>query len=311
MKAHSVKSNAKRAARKFAERFPAVTVETPEAASAGGWLPVVMIDEADLTAALDNEAEEAGVIVIRARDAATDGIVLEQADMLDGNVSQTVRLADGAEVERVVSSDEAYGPEDPAEQGEASTFEADVELPQFLPSRREISRTVIHCTGGQGADRKSDGYHDMVTANLDAPTKPTKPKPADTPRPPKPLAADEVAKIAASLPPRKDSTPEEIAARRAERRQRVAEEKAAGVRDKNGNKLKTTREPRQPQRADIIVELVSRDGGATVEELTTATGWQRHTLRGYIAGTLRKRGHAIEVRKKLGEPTRYVMGGVA
>jgi hypothetical protein len=45
--------------------------------------------------------------------------------------------------------------------------------------------------------------------------------------------------------------------------------------------------------------------------LEAATGWQRHTLRGYIAGTLRKImrtvGRDIECRRAKGEATRYVM----
>lgn len=89
------------------------------------------------------------------------------------------------------------------------------------------------------------------------------------------------------------STPEEIAARRAARRARIAEPKPAKV-------AKATK-------ADIIIGLVSRPDGATQAELETATGWQRHTLRGYIAGTLRKRGHDIVLKKIKGEETRYMI----
>ncbi|RWE59813.1 MAG: DUF3489 domain-containing protein [Mesorhizobium sp.] len=96
----------------------------------------------------------------------------------------------------------------------------------------------------------------------------------------------------ADLPPTK-STPEEIAARRAARRARIAEPKPAKV-------AKETK-------ADIIIGLVSRPDGATQAELETATGWQRHTLRGYIAGTLRKRGHDIVLKKIKGEETRYMI----
>lgn len=39
-------------------------------------------------------------------------VILEQADMLDGRVSQTVRAADGSEYERIVHADEAYGEEE-------------------------------------------------------------------------------------------------------------------------------------------------------------------------------------------------------
>ncbi|WP_380225226.1 hypothetical protein [Kaistia terrae] len=45
-----------------------------------------------------------------------------------------------------------------------------------------------------------------------------------------------IAEAAAGLPPLKISTPEEIAARRAERRERIAREKADGTRNPDGSK---------------------------------------------------------------------------
>ncbi|MER8394067.1 DUF3489 domain-containing protein [Mesorhizobium sp. M1340] len=89
------------------------------------------------------------------------------------------------------------------------------------------------------------------------------------------------------------STPEEIAARRAARASRAAEPKPVKV-------AKTTK-------ADTILELVSLVDGATLRDLMAATDWQAHTLRGYIAGTLRKRGHNIVSKKIKGEETRYVI----
>lgn len=96
----------------------------------------------------------------------------------------------------------------------------------------------------------------------------------------------------ADLPPTK-STPEEIAARRAARRARVTEPKPAKA-------AKTTK-------ADTIIKLVSRENGATSAEIMDATEWQAHTIRGYIAGTLRKRGHDIIAKKIKGEETRYMI----
>jgi len=46
-----------------------------------------------------------------------------------------------------------------------------------------------------------------------------------------------IAEAAAELPPLKISTPEEIAARRAERRERIAREKAEGTRNADGSKV--------------------------------------------------------------------------
>jgi len=39
----------------------------------------------------------------------------------------------------------------------------------------------------------------------------------------------------------------------------------------------------------LLVDLLRREGGATLDELVTATGWQPHTVRGAIAGTLKKK----------------------
>jgi len=116
------------------------------------------------------------------------------------------------------------------------------------------------------------------------------------------------AKALAELPPPVVSTPDEVAARRAERRERIAREKAEGTRGADGSKRKPEKEPKvkKAAKADTILELVSREGGASIPEICEATGWQRHTLRGYIAGTLRKRGHDI-VRTSANGMTGYVL----
>ncbi|RVH56268.1 DUF3489 domain-containing protein [Sinorhizobium meliloti] len=121
------------------------------------------------------------------------------------------------------------------------------------------------------------------------------------------IRSSDLAALAATLPPPVKSTREEIEARREERRQRIDAEKAAGTRTANGAKVKINK-------TNVILDLVKRPNGATQTELETATGWQRHTLRGYIAGTLRKRlapvGKGIECRRAKGEETRYVLADV-
>lgn len=116
------------------------------------------------------------------------------------------------------------------------------------------------------------------------------------------------AKALAELPPPVVSTPDEVAARRAERRERIAREKADGTRRADGSKRKPAKEPKAKKatKADAILELVSREGGASIPDICEATGWQRHTLRGYIAGTLRKRGHDI-VRTSVDGMTGYAL----
>jgi hypothetical protein len=38
-----------------------------------------------------------------------------------------------------------------------------------------------------------------------------------------------------------------------------------------------------------ILDLLKRPGGASLKELTKATGWQAHSVRGFISGALRKK----------------------
>ena len=40
---------------------------------------------------------------------------------------------------------------------------------------------------------------------------------------------------------------------------------------------------------DILIEMLSRAKGATIEEMAAKTGWQSHSLRGAISGTLKKK----------------------
>jgi hypothetical protein len=38
-----------------------------------------------------------------------------------------------------------------------------------------------------------------------------------------------------------------------------------------------------------VLDLVKRSGGATLKELTKATGWQAHSVRGFLSGALGKK----------------------
>jgi hypothetical protein len=39
----------------------------------------------------------------------------------------------------------------------------------------------------------------------------------------------------------------------------------------------------------MLVELLEREGGATIGELSEAVGWKAHSVRGVLSGTLTKR----------------------
>ncbi|MGQ7829791.1 DUF3489 domain-containing protein [Altererythrobacter sp. Z27] len=50
---------------------------------------------------------------------------------------------------------------------------------------------------------------------------------------------------------------------------------------------------KQTTKTDKVVELLKRSKGASLEELTKATGWLPHTTRAAMTG-LRKKGNAVE-----------------
>ena len=51
--------------------------------------------------------------------------------------------------------------------------------------------------------------------------------------------------------------------------------------------------PAALNKLDRLLGELARDGGSTIEELAAATGWQKHSVRGAMAGTLKRKGHEI------------------
>jgi hypothetical protein len=47
--------------------------------------------------------------------------------------------------------------------------------------------------------------------------------------------------------------------------------------------------PRSGSKTAKILALLKRPGGASLSQLQKATGWQAHSVRGFLSGTLKKR----------------------
>ena len=55
---------------------------------------------------------------------------------------------------------------------------------------------------------------------------------------------------------------------------------------------------REGSKTAQVLDLLKRPGGATAKELMKTTGWQPHSVRGFISGTLgKKMGLAVESEK--------------
>ena len=46
---------------------------------------------------------------------------------------------------------------------------------------------------------------------------------------------------------------------------------------------------RQGTKQALLIDLLKRKKGATIDEAVKATGWQAHSIRGAISGTLKKK----------------------
>ncbi len=47
--------------------------------------------------------------------------------------------------------------------------------------------------------------------------------------------------------------------------------------------------PRAGTKQAVLIDLLKRKTGATIDDLVKATGWQPHSVRGAISGTLKKK----------------------
>ena len=75
--------------------------------------------------------------------------------------------------------------------------------------------------------------------------------------------------------------------------------------------------PRKPKlqksngtsKANQIVKLLQRKGGASIAEIQKASGWQPHSVRGFLSGTVKKRmGHDLRSEKSTDGVRRYIIG---
>ena len=75
-----------------------------------------------------------------------------------------------------------------------------------------------------------------------------------------------------------------------------------------GKKAAKTRDaavPRKGSKTAQVVALLQRKNGATLAEIVAKMGWQKHTVRGFMAGAMKKAGYQVESFKPEGGERSY------
>ena len=63
---------------------------------------------------------------------------------------------------------------------------------------------------------------------------------------------------------------------------------------KKAAKAQETAGPREGSKTAQVVAMLQRKNGATLAEIMDKMGWQKHTVRGFMAGAMKKAGYTVE-----------------
>ena len=75
-------------------------------------------------------------------------------------------------------------------------------------------------------------------------------------------------------------------------------------------KAKKAEPAKSKTKASKIVGLLNRPDGASIADMMKSTGWQAHNVRGFLAGSLKKKGHAVSSGLDGGGVRRYRLTAV-
>jgi hypothetical protein len=138
-----------------------------------------------------------------------------------------------------------------------------------------MRRIALHCSA-TGVIHVHDSA--VITAKgekMIAVAEQTETAPASVAGEPKATKTARVAKRGAHVAPKKGKSGKKATPSKKAPKTRKGEKKGGSARD--GSK------------AARLLELLKRPGGATAKDLMKASGWQAHSVRGFLSGTIRKK----------------------
>ena len=153
-----------------------------------------------------------------------------------------------------------------------------------------------------------EAISEPVTDQAAAPATNDSPLPQDASEPvtaqiepattPDPVAIEEP--LATFGAPALDVTPNEAAAT-----QKATAVKRAPKGKRAAKPAKAESGPREGSKTAQVVAMLQRKNGATLAEIMSQMGWQRHTVRGFMAGAMKKAGYTVESFKPEGGERTY------
>jgi hypothetical protein len=81
--------------------------------------------------------------------------------------------------------------------------------------------------------------------------------------------------------------------------------KTAPKAKKSPAKTREAGAPREGSKMAQVIALMQRKGGVSISEVMEKMGWQKHTVRGFVAGALKKAGYTVESFKPEGGERSY------
>ncbi len=67
--------------------------------------------------------------------------------------------------------------------------------------------------------------------------------------------------------------------------------------------------PREGSKTAQVIAMLQRKNGATLSDIMSQVGWQKHTVRGFMAGAMKKAGYTVESFKPEGGERSYRING--
>jgi hypothetical protein len=137
-----------------------------------------------------------------------------------------------------------------------------------------MPRIALHCSATRAIHVHDSAVITAKGEKMIAVAEQTETAPASVAGEPKATKTARVAKRGAHVPPKKGKSRKKATPSKKAPKTRKGEKKGGSARDGKAAK---------------ILELLKRPGGATAKELVKATGWQSHSVRGFLSGTVGKK----------------------